>query len=67
MAVQKSKKSRSKRGTRRAHDALKGVTLTENQTTGEMHRRHHLTPNGFYRDRQVFIPKEKATEEESEA
>jgi len=54
MAVQKSKKSRSKRGMRRAHDALSGPTLSMDSTTGEVHRRHHITKEGFYRGEQVI-------------
>ena len=53
MAVQQNKKSRSKRGTRRAHDGLKGPTLSVEPTTGETHRRHHVSPDGFYRGRKV--------------
>ncbi len=54
MAVQKSKKTRSRRGMRRSHDALKGPTLSVDSTTGETHLRHHVTPDGFYRGRQVI-------------
>lgn len=57
MAVQKNRKTRSKRGMRRAHDALTGPTLTEDKTTGEMHRRHHMTEDGFYRGRQIIQEK----------
>lgn len=53
MAVQKSKKARSRRGMRRSHDALPGSTLAVDQTSGETHRRHHLTADGFYRGRKV--------------
>ena len=58
MAVQKSRKTRSKRGMRRAHDALTGPTLTEDSKTGEVHRRHHVTPDGFYRGRQIIAGKD---------
>jgi large subunit ribosomal protein L32 len=57
MAVQQNRKTRSKRGMRRAHDALSRPTLSEDKTTGEVHRRHHITPDGFYRGRQVIAPK----------
>ncbi len=53
MAVQKSRKSPSRRGMRRAHDALTAPTLSVDRTSGELHRRHHVTPNGFYRGRKV--------------
>lgn len=58
MAVQKSKKSRSRRDMRRAHDALSNPTLSVDQETGEVHRRHHVTKGGFYRGRQVIEIKE---------
>ncbi|MCH1556625.1 MAG: 50S ribosomal protein L32 [Pseudomonadales bacterium] len=53
MAVQQNKVSRSKRGMRRAHDSLKGPALSEDPTTGETHRRHHVTADGFYRGKKV--------------
>lgn len=62
MAVQKSRKSRSRRGMRRAHDALTGPTLVMNANTGEVHRRHHVSASGEYRGRQV-IEEKKSTEE----
>lgn len=53
MAVQKSRKTPSKRGMRRAHDALKAPTLSTEPTTGETHLRHHVSPEGWYRGRKV--------------
>jgi len=57
MAVQQNKKSPSKRGMRRAHDALKAETLSIDTTTGETHLRHHVTADGFYRGRKVLETK----------
>lgn len=54
MAVQKVRKSRSKRDMRRSHDALRAATISTDPTTGEVHRRHHVSPDGFYRGRQVL-------------
>jgi large subunit ribosomal protein L32 len=54
MAVQQNKKSRSRRDMRRSHDALTGPTLAVDATTGEVHRRHHVSADGFYRGRQVI-------------
>ena len=54
MAVQQNRKTRSRRGMRRAHDALSGPTLAIDATTGEKHRRHHVTPDGFYRGKKVI-------------
>ncbi len=53
MAVQQNRKTRSKRGMRRSHDALSGPTLTVDETSGETHRRHHVSADGFYRGRKV--------------
>ncbi len=57
MAVQKSRKSRSRRGMRRAHDALTGPTLSIDATTGTLHRRHHVSKEGFYKGRLVKAAK----------
>jgi len=43
MAVQKSRKTPSRRGMRRSHDRLGSPTLSTDPTTGELHRRHHVT------------------------
>jgi len=60
MAVQKSRKSRSRRGMRRAHDALVNPSLAIDATSGETHRRHHVSPDGYYRGRQVVAAKNSA-------
>lgn len=54
MAVQQNKKSRSARDMRRSHDALEASTLSVEKTTGEVHLRHHLSPEGVYRGRKVI-------------
>jgi large subunit ribosomal protein L32 len=54
MAVQKSKKTRSRRGMRRSHDALSAPTLSVDQTSGETHLRHNVTADGFYRGKKVI-------------
>jgi large subunit ribosomal protein L32 len=53
MAVQKSKKTRSRRGMRRSHDALTAAALSVDETSGEVHLRHHVSKDGFYRGRKV--------------
>jgi large subunit ribosomal protein L32 len=63
MAVQQNRKTRSKRDMRRSHDKLAGPTLAVDQTTGETHRRHHVTADGYYRGKQVILPKDAVTEE----
>lgn len=54
MAVQKNKGTRARRGKRRSHDSLSEPTLSIDPTTGETHRRHHVTADGFYRGRKVL-------------
>lgn len=57
MAVQQNKKSASRRGMRRSHDALSGSTLSVEPTSGELHRRHHVSADGYYRGRKVVADK----------
>lgn len=65
MAVQQNRKTPSKRGMRRAHDSLKASTLSVEPTTGETHRRHHISPDGYYRGRQV-IKQDEADDDDEE-
>lgn len=57
MAVQQNKKSPSKRGMHRSHDGLVSPNLSVEPTSGEKHRRHHVSPNGFYRGKKVMKTK----------
>lgn len=57
MAAQQNRKSRSRRDMRRAHDALAAPPLSIEPNTGEVHRRHHVSPNGYYRGRKVLEDK----------
>jgi len=57
MAVQQNKKSPSKRGMHRSHDALTAPATAIEPTTGELHLRHHISPNGIYRGRKVLKTK----------
>lgn len=59
MAVQQDKKSRSRRGMRRSHDALTAQTLSVDAATGEKHLRHHMTPDGFFRGRKITTSKDE--------
>lgn len=54
MAVQKSRVTPSKRGMRRSHDALKKPALSIDRASGETHRRHHVSADGYYRGRKVL-------------
>ncbi len=58
MAVQKSKVTRSTRGQRRSHDSLTPKTLSQDPTTGETHLRHHMTPDGYFKGRQIVASDE---------
>lgn len=63
MAVQKSRKTRSRRGMRRSHDALSSGAISVDQETGEAYLRHNIAPDGSYRGRQIIVEK---IEEEDE-
>jgi len=63
MAVQKSRKTPSRRGMRRSHDKLKGPSLSVDPTSGETHLRHRVSPDGFYRGNQVVVQPEEDDEE----
>ena len=60
MAVQQNKKSPSKRGMHRSHNALVVPGIAVESTTGETHLRHHISPTGFYRGRKVLKSKTEA-------
>ena len=64
MAVQKSRVTRSRRGMRRSHDSLTSATLAIDSSTGETHRRHHVSPEGYYKGREV-IKKAAVVEDEN--
>ncbi|MCP4283041.1 MAG: 50S ribosomal protein L32 [Gammaproteobacteria bacterium] len=59
MAVQKSRKTPSRRGMRRSHDSLTAENLSVDSTSGETHLRHNVTPDGFYRGRKVLAGKDE--------
>lgn len=64
MAVQKGRKTPSRRDMRRSHDSLKKKTLSVDPNTGETHMRHHITAEGFYRGQKVLdIPEPEEAEE----
>ena len=59
MAVQQNKKSRSRRDMRRSHDALSSAALSIEPTSGEVHLRHNISPDGYYRGRKVINVKDE--------
>lgn len=54
MAVPQNHQSRSRRDKRRTHDALTARQLAKDPLTGEVHIRHHVTPDGYYRGKKVI-------------
>lgn len=54
MAVGQARTTRSRRNQRRSHDKVTKPTLSIDSETGETHRRHHMTEDGYYRGRQVI-------------
>ena len=66
MAVQQNKKSPSRRNMRRAHQTLSAPTLATDKQSGDRHRRHHISANGYYRGRQIIIPPADDKENDSE-
>lgn len=57
MAVQQNKKSPSKRGMHRSHDFIVAPAIAVEATSGEIHLRHHISPNGIYRGKKVIQTK----------
>ena len=54
MAVPKKKTTPSRRGMRRAHDAISAEAHNECQNCGELKRPHHVCPHcGYYAGREV--------------
>ncbi|WP_264435544.1 50S ribosomal protein L32 [Coxiella endosymbiont of Dermacentor marginatus] len=64
MAVQKRRKTRSRRNMRRSHDALCAPVLSKDHITGETHLRHHISPEGYYKGCAVITSKESYENEE---
>lgn len=63
MAVQKSKKSRSKRNKRRnANSFFKIPVLSSDSFTGELHIRHFMTETGYYRGNKIIELKNSVKE-----
>ena len=67
MAVQKSKKTRSKRGMRRSHDSISAPALSIDSQSGETHARHQISAGGYYKGKQVVIPKVKEQKDNADS
>ena len=58
MAVQKSKKSRSRRDMRRSHDSIGNLNIIEDKESGEPRLSHKIDlSTGMYNGRQVLKKK----------
>jgi len=66
MAVQKNRKTPSKRGMRRSHDALKNPTLSVDPTTGSTHLRHHVASDGYYKGVKVIAVKDEYDDDDDD-
>ena len=55
---------RSRQGINLPGVKLSAPALGTDKTSGETHRRHHVTKDGFYRGRQVIAPKTKVKDVE---
>ena len=68
MAVQKTRKTPSKRNMRRSHDALRPVASTECPNCGELRLPHHVCGAcGHYNDREVIAAADDADLDEDAA
>jgi len=47
---------------RRSHDKLSKPAVSVEPTTGETHRRHHVSPDGYYRGKKVIATPEESAE-----
>jgi large subunit ribosomal protein L32 len=63
MAVQKSRKTPSKKGMKYSHKKLTQPSLSVDPTSGEKHLRHHVTATGYYRGKKV-VSMEKLSEDD---
>ena len=45
---------------RRSHDSLAESALSIDSVTGELHRRHHITADGYYRGKKLVNRKSEA-------
>jgi large subunit ribosomal protein L32 len=59
VAIQKSKRSRMRRGAGRAHHALVPKGWTVCKETGEVCPPHAVSPSGWYKGRKIMVTKEE--------
>ncbi len=66
MAVQKSRKTPSKRGMHRSHSALSTPAVSIDAKSGETHSRHRISRDGYYRGKKVLATKADVAAAEDE-
>jgi len=57
MAVPKKRTTRSKRNMRRSNQRVENISLSTDVSTGEIHLRHHVTKEGYYKGNLVIKKK----------
>ena len=68
MAVPKRKITKSRRGMRRSHDALRSVNSTECSNCGELKLPHHVCKScGYYAKKEIVINNSEVSEDEDAA
>lgn len=66
MAVPKRRKTRSKRDMRRKNVRSENIALSTDISTGEIHLRHHVTKEGYYKGEKILNVKNKKDVKETE-
>ena len=51
---------------RRSHHRLGRPALSMDAETGELHRRHHVAPDGYYRGREIVPPPPEPEDDEAQ-
>lgn len=64
MAVPKKRTTRSKRDMRRKNEKKENISLSTDTSTGEIHLRHHLTKEGYYKGKLILKNKKKADDKD---
>lgn len=65
MAVPKKRTTRSKRNMRRNNTRSENISLSTDISTGEIHLRHHITNEGYYKGEQILKNKNKKSEDKN--
>lgn len=55
MAVQQNRVTRSKKGMKNSHNKTFNIMLSKDKSSGEVHIRHHITKNNFYKGIKIKV------------